>query len=458
MKFIADKQSLEDLNLLGKYKSNSIYSLFNQTKTTGGEKLLEKWFLNPLMDSQKINERTQLLKHLQDQDLQFPCTGKDMEAAEYYLREGRAGNYLTSSLRLFQKKISNSLFRSEEYNDLLLGLQSLIKLLQASANFIEEINFNIEHPFQGKIQKAKGFFQKQQIRKILEEVRETKSIEVKAGKLWEPQFSKLTQYHYTLTYSLQEELHVLLQTLYELDLYIAVANVARDRNMYYATALPANHRVLQASGLRHPALEKAKSNNIHLHQEENVLFLTGANMAGKSTWMKTIGTSMYLAHLGMPIAAESFEFSIMEGIYSSINVPDDLNQGYSHFYAEVLRVKEVAQQVSEGKNLLVLFDELFKGTNVKDAYDATLAVTDAFAAYTNCLFVISTHIIEVGEALGKQSDNIQFRYLPTVMEGSVPRYTYQLTEGITTDRQGMMIIENEGILEIIQRTNKIKEQ
>jgi DNA mismatch repair ATPase MutS len=142
---------------------------------------------------------------------------------------------------------------------------------------------------------------------------------------------------------------------------------------------------------------------------------------------------------------------IKEGIYSSINVADSLDQGYSHFYAEVRRVKTVAGAVAGSKSLLVIFDELFKGTNVKDAYDATLAVTAALARYRNCWFIISTHIIEVGAALREQHANLQFAYLPTVMEGQKPRYTYRLTEGITSDRHGMMIIEQEGIIDMINQ-------
>jgi DNA mismatch repair ATPase MutS len=126
---------------------------------------------------------------------------------------------------------------------------------------------------------------------------------------------------------------------------------------------------------------------------------------------------------------------------------DNLNLGYSHFYAEVLRVKTVAEQVSRGRNLVVIFDELFKGTNVKDAYDATLQVSSSFAKYRNCVFIISTHIIEVGEALRGKNSQVRFVYLPTVMDGVVPRYTYRLAEGITSDRHGMVIIRNEGILE-----------
>ena len=181
-----------------------------------------------------------------------------------------------------------------------------------------------------------------------------------------------------------------------------------------------------------------------------MIFLTGANMAGKSTFMKAFGINVYLAHMGFPVAAKEMQFSVLEGIYSSINVPDNLNMGYSHFYAEVLRVKKVAEEVSEEKNLVIIFDELFKGTNVKDAYDATLAVTAAFSEYRNCLFIISTHIIEAGQVLKKEQDNIQLLYLPTIMNGTVPAYTYKLQPGISSDRHGMMIIENEGILELLK--------
>ncbi|WP_431216401.1 MutS-related protein [Puia sp. P3] len=128
---------------------------------------------------------------------------------------------------------------------------------------------------------------------------------------------------------------------------------------------------------------------------------------------------MYLAHMGFPVAAASMEFSVREGLYSSINVADNIGMGYSHFYAEVVRVKRAAEAAAMGKSLLLMFDELFKGTNVKDAFDGTLAVTEGFSEYRDCLFIVSTHIIEVGQAL-QGKPNIRFGYMPTLMEGSIP--------------------------------------
>ncbi len=80
--------------------------------------------------------------------------------------------------------------------------------------------------------------------------------------------------------------------------------------------------------------------------------------------------------------------------------------GYSHFYAEVVRVKKIATEVASGKKLVVMFDELFKGTNVKDAYDATVAVTEAFSKIHKCSFIVSTHIMEAGLTLKERCDNI----------------------------------------------------
>ena len=173
-------------------------------------------------------------------------------------------------------------------------------------------------------------------------------------------------------------------------------------------------------------------------------------MAGKSTLMKAFGITVYLAHMGFPVPAQDLRFSLMQGLYSSINVSDDLQSGYSHFYAEVMRVKTIALKVAKGLRLVVLFDELFKGTNVKDAFEATLEVTKGFAGYERCFFIISTHIIEVGERL-LETRQLRAVYLPTVMDGNSPRYTYQLQPGITSDRQGMMIIENEGILALFNK-------
>ncbi len=120
-------------------------------------------------------------------------------------------------------------------------------------------------------------------------------------------------------------------------------------------------------------------NTIRIDADGNVIFLTGANMAGKSTFMKSIKHRHVPGPYGISVPATYMEFSVMEGIYTTINLPDNLGMGASHFYAEVLRVKKMAAELSQGKKLFIVFDELFRGTNVKDAYEATIAITKGFA-------------------------------------------------------------------------------
>ncbi len=113
----------------------------------------------------------------------------------------------------------------------------------------------------------------------------------------------------------------------------------------------------------------------------------------------------------------------------------------------------MAEELRAKKDLFIVFDELFRGTNVKDAYEATIAITSAFAKKRKSIFVISTHIIEAGDVLKEKYANINFVYLPTRMSAHQPVYTH-IGTGITGDRHGMVIINNEKIPEILQNGNK----
>jgi DNA mismatch repair ATPase MutS len=135
-------------------------------------------------------------------------------------------------------------------------------------------------------------------------------------------------------------------------------------------------------------------------------------------------------------------------LFSTINIADNLNKGYSHFYNEVLRVKNIAEEINRTGKVVVIFDELFRGTNVKDAFDASLAIISAFAKVKNSIFLISTHIFEIAYPL-REFENIHFEYFYSSIDEKLPVYSYRLLDGVTEERLGMLIIENERIVEII---------
>ncbi|NQX39082.1 MutS domain III [Pedobacter steynii] len=442
MSFYVDKQTQEDLNLLGRYKNNSIVRLFDETVTTGGRKLLEKMFQEPLTDPDSINKRTSIFSYFSTQPISFPFSTEEFEVVENYLASNGSENIFDAGLGIAYKKVLYVLANDKDYEQLNLEICNTIGLLIRFSDFIAQFSANTNNPYSENLELIRRIYSHPKLQ-WLKSQDGVKDI---------PLF-KLIRYDYLLRTILHKEMQVLSSIVFDLDVCIAISQVAVKRGFSYANALAGNANKLSITGLYHPCIAQAIGNDLSLIENSNVLFLTGANMAGKSTLMKSFGISMYLAHMGFPVAAHRMEFSVKDGLYTSINVPDNLEMGYSHFYAEVLRVKKVAEEVAESKDLIVIFDELFKGTNVKDAYDATLSITEAFSEHSNCFFMISTHIIEVAHELSKRCDNFQFIYLPTVMDGVVPRYTYKLTQGITEDRQGMIIIENEGIIDIIKNTH-----
>lgn len=436
MSFTIDRQSLDELNLMGKFRHGSVYFLFNQVKTRSGEHLLDQMFKQPLTDEHAINDRTAIFKFFQQAAMPFPFDPRQVTLMREYIDAANEQGQFAAYVNILVKKMLSSLARDERYKTLIQGLQATIVTLKKCYGFVMELSM-MAGPYTERVKEIKEILNAPVLAKVIE-TDIYKAISVKT----------IAEYDYLLKTKLNSAIITVLDFISEVDVNIAVGHVAKTRGFTYAKALPKHANTLKAVDLKHPCIDNATGNTIEMRRQSNVIFLTGANMAGKSTWMKSIGIGMYLAHIGFPVAAQSMEFSVREGIYSSINVADNIALGYSHFYAEVVRVKNAADATSTGKYLLLMFDELFKGTNVKDAYDGTLAVTEAFSEYTNCLFIVSTHIIEVGEAL-KGRNNIQFTYMPTIMNGAIPQYTYQLKEGITEDRQGMMIIRNEGILELI---------
>lgn len=437
MNFFADKQTLDDLNIPGKHKNNSIARLFGSAVTAGGKRLMDKMFQTPLDDADEINKRSDLFQYFTRNPVSFPYTGEEFLVMENYLNSGGA-SFVAATWTTVSKKVLQLVAQDREYELLNDEVSKTIELLKRFNQFLNQ-QWLAESPYHEQLREAKNIFSDQKLSWLFTEV------EVGALTL-----SKLIKYDYLLSSKLKKEMQQLTDLIARLDVYIAVATVARQKDFNYAKAFPKESNTLKVEGLFHPMVDKAIGNSLSMDNDCNVIFLTGANMAGKSTLMKSFGIAIYLAHMGFPVAATEMQFSLKDGLYTSINVPDNLDMGYSHFYAEVLRVKTIAEQVATGRDLIVMFDELFKGTNVKDAYDATLAITEAFSENHNCFFVISTHIVEVGESLRQQFNNFRFAYLPTVMEGSALKYTYRLEEGITTDRQGMMIIENEGILRILR--------
>ncbi|HLZ88911.1 MAG TPA: hypothetical protein VKQ52_16765, partial [Puia sp.] len=247
----------------------------------------------------------------------------------------------------------------------------------------------------------------------------------------------------------RNSLRRILDILYEWDAYQAVAQAAQQYDLSFPHYSDAQTPAVEAQGLFHPLLTNAVTNDYQMGGAVNLCFISGANMAGKSTFLKSMGLAVYLSHVGFPVPARFWQTTLFNGLITTVNLPDNISQGYSHFYSEVRRVKEVVMKVKEKKKMVVIFDELFRGTNVKDASDASLRVIEGLAGVGGSLFLVSTHIVEIAAGL-QRNPHIFFACFESTMEGGVPWYSYTLRSGISNERMGMLILRNEGILEMLE--------
>lgn len=443
MQFSIDKQTLEDLNILGRYKPDSVFNIYNKTMTRGGSLMLEQLFREPFTNGEDITERSSILRFFQERGYQLPFKTAGFEQMEQYAENADSSSLISSIVNNIKRKALGMMAGNTELQQLLHGQQETVELIIKLRKFAQQL-----------VKEAASHIFKQESIELLSllEAKELESLpEYNSSK---ENFRKFLKYDYILRVKAASTLKAIINKIYTLDVYTTIAKVSNEKGFSYASICPVEEYTTEIEGLYHPCIPGAVPNDLYFGKEHNVLFLTGANMAGKSTLMKSFGIAIYLAHMGFPGAFKSMKISPSEGLFTSINVPDNLNMGYSHFYAEVMRVKMIAQEVAKDKRLIIMFDELFKGTNVKDAYDATVEITSSFAKKNKCSFIVSTHIMEAGVTLSKKHKNITFKLLPSNLKNNIPKYTYTLEDGISDDRHGMTIINNEKILEIIK--NKVK--
>jgi len=235
-----------------------------------------------------------------------------------------------------------------------------------------------------------------------------------------------------------------------LDAWFSMAVAVKTFNLSFPEFIDSNDPLIEAKGLYHILLHQPVPYDIELNPQHNFLFLTGANMAGKSTLIKSVGSSVFLAHIGMGVPAAHMKLTLFGGLLSNINVVDNIAKGESFFFNEVQRIKNTIEKINTGKKWLVLIDELFKGTNVQDAMKCSTTVIKGLIRIKSSVFILSTHLYEIGEEL-KSYPNINFRYFETKVKDDQLEFSYQLKEGISDDRLGYVILKRERVVELLEK-------
>jgi len=438
MKFEIDRQTINDLELFEKVKGEkSVFSLFNYTKSVGGRKRLEFLFSWPLTDIDSIQKRIGNINCFLNLNNDFDIDKENLDFIEHYLTQQNVPEKFSIPQSLL-KAMNNKINPKNEYYIIHRGIRLLIAWLNEIYEFSlmpaqKDFDFLIDckHAIRNKIENTS-----------------LKSVLKLKGriKLFPHEYGKLDYFFRKLEVS---NIRDVLEIIYEIDAFKSIA-FAADKYELVLPTITHQPNYFKVKGLFHPFLKNPVTNDFDFLKDKNVCFLTGPNMAGKSTFLKSISISVYLSHLGFPVPAKYMETSIFNGLLTTINLSDNINKGYSHFYNEVLRVKYVAERINEAGNMFVVFDELFRGTNVKDAYEASLSVISAFSRLNNGLFAISTHIIEIADKLNNHK-SIFFKYFEANLVNETPQYNYKIKDGVTNERIGMYILKKEKVLETIEK-------
>ena len=434
-----DKTTLNDLSVFEQEEEFSIFNKINFTRTIGGREKLKDIFNKSLTDISSIQNVQKTLQLLINREDTWPLTisnGSVLMIHKFYESiVDRIPDRPTVSSAYLYKIFHAPDFSLVKYStghafDFLKGMQKILD------NFL---NTDAPQNLMTVLEKVKLRMDKIQLSQILSKKKYSDlSMTEMLG------FANFIRYHYNQNFLEIIELY------FQLDAWYGMAMAVKDYGLVFPEFFDSEKPQLKAGGLYHLLLLSPVAYNVELNQKNNFIFLTGANMAGKSTFIKAVGAAVFLAHTGMGVPAKSMNLSLFDGLLSNINVVDNISKGESYFYNEVQRIKKTIIKINDGRKWLILIDELFKGTNIKDAMKCSTVVIEGLIKIKNTLFILSTHLYEIGEEL-KNYPNIDFKYFETIVSDDQLIFNYNLKNGVSNDRLGYLILKREKVLELLDK-------
>ncbi len=438
-----DYTTLYDLNIFGNDDANSLFDKINFAQTSKGKEKLRQTLCKPfsnIEDIQGIQQTLQCILKIADQWPSQISNGTILMVEKFYdsnidtIPED-ASSYQTRIYRLLHSHdFSLIKFSVSHFYDLINGLVYVSRLLEKQ---------KIPLPLELLLKEINQILQKEECKIIINK----KSIKDFSSK-------EILNSGYFFLYRFRHQIKQLLEIHAQIDAWYGMSIAIQHHQLVFPEIQNSTQPYITAKGLFHILLNSPVPYDLTLDKEKNFMFLTGANMAGKSTFIKSVGIAVYLAHLGMGVPAIEMKLSLFDGVLSNINIMDNLSKGESYFYNEVQRIKSTITKVNDGRRWLILIDELFKGTNVEDAMKCSSIVIEGLIKIPKSIFILSTHLYEIGESLKKHT-NISFNYFETKMINEEFSFSYQLKNGISNDRLGYLILKKEGVVEMLEKSGPL---
>ncbi len=205
------------------------------------------------------------------------------------------------------------------------------------------------------------------------------------------------------------------------------------------------HFTLTGEQIGHPLIDATKrvDNSFTTTGTGKISIITGSNMAGKSTFLRSVAVNLVLAQSGAPVCAKAFTFSPVH-LYSSMRIADNLAENTSTFYAELKKLKSIIDQVKQHEKVFILLDEILRGTNSLDRHTGSEALIRQLIK-EHAVAVIATHDVELASLENEYSDAISNYHFDVQVEGEELYFDYKLKRGICQSLNATLLMKKIGI-------------
>lgn len=437
----AAKRTLKDLSFIGTDGKENILDLIDRASTHLGSALIRKMLTHYPQGQEALLDQQAAVRFWLEHAELWPreisngtivMLEKFFESADSYA--AHPGGFSVFGGKLFQK-----LFNRNEYHFTQFSLSHLSDFLKGSLGFlkiaerpdcpillrttIHQMQACLAHPLTEKI----------------------------AGIGTEAPFKEIVQLSFRARRELKGNIRQLLDLYARLDSWKGLADATKEHQWIFPEIVAEQETILETKGLYHPLLPQAVSYDLTCTKGSAFMLLTGANMSGKTTFMRALGVATILAKMGMGVPAQTFRCSYLHGVLTNMHVEDDLLKGESFFLAEVKTIRQTAQAITQSGPQLVLMDELFKGTNVHDAYECTKAIVEGMLHHPEHIMILSTHLHEVARHFSDTKGISFYRFCTRLAADGSFEFNYKLEPGISDERIGYHILKREGIIDILKR-------
>jgi hypothetical protein len=475
-----------DLDLFG---DGSLFQFLNRTSTIGGRKKLASWFISPSKDKKEI-ERKQLavreLSELSEWRLNFLANGNIFDESEEMSCEMR--NWSEMELGLNHPILVKRLIQIVPLITLLTIVPSALGISDFFLVFMVSVQFVLMYFFWKRINQYFNFFGRKsellskymQLLHFVEqcEFRSEYLVELQkritnpsAGKIFGELKTLVKQFEYRqnilvgvalngiLTWDIRcvyrlwswhkkhhNRLAIWLDVISEMDALVSLGNYANNHSNFVYPEIHAGDFILDAKNLAHPLLkvEKRVANDLEINGWSKVMIVTGANMAGKSTFLRTVGVNLVLARLGVPVCAGKMRITPID-IYTNMRTTDSLLKDESYFFAELKRIKGVLDRLQNGERIFVILDEMLKGTNSIDKLNGSKELIKKLIQFES-VSLIATHDLKLSEMEDEYPHQVFNKCFEIRIENNELVFDYKLSDGVTKTMNATFLMKKMGII------------